>query len=73
MAKLQLAPKLAKKDREAIAAFYALGDYKPLWQKDEAWTPAALAVLARLGKAAEDGLDRRRLPGSGARRGGRRR
>jgi len=56
-AKFQLAPKLAKKDREAIAAFYALGDYKPLWLKDEAWTPAALAVAARLGKAAEDGLD----------------
>src|SRR4051812_22042003 len=51
-AKFQLAPKLAKKDREAIAAFYALGDYKPLWLKDEAWTPAALAVVARLGKAA---------------------
>ena len=56
-AKFQLAPKLAKKDREAIAAFYALGDYKPLWLKDEAWTPAALAVAARLGKASEDGLD----------------
>src|SRR5215207_1124433 len=56
-AKFQLAPKLAKKEREAIAAFYALGDYKPLWLKDEAWTPAALAVVERLGKAAEDGLD----------------
>jgi murein L,D-transpeptidase YcbB/YkuD len=56
-AKFQLASKLAKKDREAIAAFYALGDYKPLWLKDEAWTPAALAVIARLRKAAEDGLD----------------
>ena len=56
-AKFQLAPKLAKKDREAIAAFYALGDYKPLWLKDQAWTPAALSVMARLGKAAEDGLD----------------
>src|SRR6187455_1450092 len=43
-AKFQLAPKLAKKDREAIAAFYARGDYKPLWLKDEAWTPAALAI-----------------------------
>ena len=51
-AKFQLAPKLAKKDREAIPAFYALGDFKPLWLKDEAWTPAALAVAARLGKAA---------------------
>jgi L,D-transpeptidase YcbB len=55
--KFQLAPKLAKKDREAIAAFYALGDFRPLWLAGEAWTPAALAVIARLEKAAEDGLD----------------
>ncbi|HEX8664135.1 MAG TPA: L,D-transpeptidase family protein [Beijerinckiaceae bacterium] len=55
--KVQLAPKLSKKDREAIAAFYALGDFKPLFVKEGGFTPAGEAVVARLKTAAEDGLD----------------
>jgi murein L,D-transpeptidase YcbB/YkuD len=54
---VQLAPRLGKKEREAIAAFYALGGYKPLWVNDGAWTPAALALRDRLARAGEDGLD----------------
>jgi len=44
----QLLPRLGKKEREAIAAFYALGGYKPLWVNDGAWTPAAVALRERL-------------------------
>jgi murein L,D-transpeptidase YcbB/YkuD len=54
---VQLAPRLGKKEREAIAAFYALGGYKALWVSDGAWTPAALALRERLTRAGEDGLD----------------
>jgi len=53
----QLLPRLGKKEREAIAAFYALGAYKPLWVSDGAWTPAAQALRDRLTRAGEDGLD----------------
>jgi murein L,D-transpeptidase YcbB/YkuD len=55
--KVGLAPKLSKKDREAIAAFYALGDFKPLFVKEGGFTPAGEAVMARLKAAVEDGLD----------------
>src|SRR5919107_5194704 len=53
----QLLPRLGKKEREAIAAFYALGGYKPLWVSDGAWTPAAVALRERLARAGEEGLD----------------
>ena len=53
----QLLPRLGKKEREAIAAFYALGGYKPLWVDDGAWTPAALALRERLARAGEEGLE----------------
>ncbi|HEX8166114.1 MAG TPA: L,D-transpeptidase family protein [Beijerinckiaceae bacterium] len=55
--KVQLAPKLSKKDREAVAAFYALGDFNPLFVKEGGFTPAGEAVIRRLKAAAEDGLD----------------
>src|SRR5215218_1307048 len=53
----QLLPRLGKKEREGIAAFYALGGYKPLWVNDGAWTPAAVALRERLARAGEEGLD----------------
>ncbi|HKH96437.1 MAG TPA: L,D-transpeptidase family protein, partial [Beijerinckiaceae bacterium] len=53
----QLLPRLGKKEREAIAAFYALGGYKPLWVSDGAWTPAAVALRERLARAGEEGLE----------------
>ena len=53
----QLLPRLGKKEREAIAAFYALGGYKPLWVNDGAWTPAAVALRERLARAGEEGLE----------------
>ncbi|MDQ4136615.1 MAG: L,D-transpeptidase family protein, partial [Pseudomonadota bacterium] len=52
-----LHPRLPRKEREAMAAFYALGNYQPLWVKDGAWTPAANRLIARLKSAAEDGLE----------------
>src|SRR5829696_3410020 len=52
-----LHPRLSRKDREALAAFYALGNYQPLWVQDGAWNAAAQAVIARLKRADEDGLD----------------
>ena len=48
-------------DREALLAFYALGDFKPLWIAGTAdapsWTGAANRVIARLRAAGEDALD----------------
>jgi murein L,D-transpeptidase YcbB/YkuD len=52
----QLSSRLSKKDREAIAAFYALGAFKPLWVEEGAWSPAGRALIDRLKKADEDGL-----------------
>jgi L,D-transpeptidase YcbB len=49
--------RLSRKDREALAAFYALGNYQPLWVQDGAWNAAGQAVIERLKRADEDGLD----------------
>jgi L,D-transpeptidase YcbB len=57
-----LLPRLPRKDREALAAFYALGNYQPLWIKDGAWTPAGHALVERLRRAGEDGLDADHYP-----------
>jgi murein L,D-transpeptidase YcbB/YkuD len=57
-----LHPRLPKKEREAIAAFYAIGGFKPLWVKEGAWTAAARAVIARLQAAHEDALDPAEYP-----------
>jgi murein L,D-transpeptidase YcbB/YkuD len=46
-----------RKQREAIAAFYASRNDAPLWIADNDWTAAAKSVLARLDQADEDGLD----------------
>ena len=59
------APLIARfpaKEREAMLAFYALGDFKPVWIKDGAFTPAARSVFARLRAAGEDGLDPNAYP-----------
>lgn len=52
---LPLPPKFAARDREGLAASYVSGE--PLWIKDGAFGPAAEAVVARLERADEDGLD----------------
>ncbi|ACA17556.1 Peptidoglycan-binding domain 1 protein [Methylobacterium sp. 4-46] len=54
---LTLLRRFGRREREALQAFYALGAFKPIWIVDRAWTEAARAVIARLGAAAEDGLD----------------
>jgi L,D-transpeptidase YcbB len=70
-AKLDFETRLGKAEREAIAAFYALGGFKPIWIAENRWSPAAQSVIATLKKAAEDGLDTDRYrppaitPGSG--------
>jgi len=45
-----------KREREAIAAFYAARDHAPLWFEKTGWTPAAKSALMRLEHADEDGL-----------------
>ncbi len=54
--------RLGRRDREAIVAFYAARDHRPLWLDGEAWTPAAKAVIGRLEKAFEDALDANDYP-----------
>lgn len=58
----QIHPRLAKRERDAIAAFYAIGNHQPVWIKDGAWTPAATQVIERLKAAPEDGLDAGEYP-----------
>ncbi len=48
---------LQKRDRAAMAEFYSERDYQPVWIKDGRLTPAASAVMARIARASEDGLD----------------
>ena len=48
---------LDKADAEAIAAFYAERGDRPVWIADGTYTPAARALMDRLARAGEDGLD----------------
>lgn len=50
-------PRLSRKDREAVAGFYAGRQNRPLWIADGAWTAAANAIIARLREADEDGME----------------
>ncbi|MER2248384.1 L,D-transpeptidase family protein [Methylorubrum podarium] len=57
-----LLQRLTAKDREAIQAFYALGNFKPVWIEKGAFNAAADAAIARLRAAGEDGLDPNAYP-----------
>jgi murein L,D-transpeptidase YcbB/YkuD len=46
-----------RREREAVAAFYAARAYAPIWIESGAPNAAALSALARLSRAREDGLD----------------
>jgi murein L,D-transpeptidase YcbB/YkuD len=46
-----------QKRREALAAFYTLRDFAPLWSTDGKATPAAHAAIDRLRHAPDDGLE----------------
>ncbi|MGQ0443702.1 MAG: L,D-transpeptidase family protein [Beijerinckiaceae bacterium] len=48
---------LWRREREAIAAFYALRDFAPLWFSGSAASAAVAPAVARLKHAADDGLD----------------
>lgn len=49
--------RLPRREREAIAAFYAARGHAPLWIGDKRFEPAGEAVLARLARAGEDALN----------------
>jgi murein L,D-transpeptidase YcbB/YkuD len=49
----------AKREREAVTAFYAARDNAPLWRENGKWTAAARSALTRLEHAEDDGLDLR--------------
>lgn len=51
-----------RKQREAIAAFYAKRGYEPLFHDGEHWRAEAEALASRLSEAEEDGLDLRAFP-----------
>jgi murein L,D-transpeptidase YcbB/YkuD len=53
---------LHRREREAIAAFYASRDFAPLWWSDGKPNPEAAPVTLRLQHAADDGLDLKSLP-----------
>jgi murein L,D-transpeptidase YcbB/YkuD len=48
---------LEKRDRAALAEFYAERDYQPVWIVNGVYTPQARAVMQRIAAAEEDGLD----------------
>jgi murein L,D-transpeptidase YcbB/YkuD len=50
-------PRLPRKEREAIAAFYTDSGYRPLWVAEKGLTPAAKSLIQGLKAAHEDGLD----------------
>ena len=49
-------------EREAIAAFYALRDFAPLWFSGGTAIPAVAPAIERLKHAADDGLDVKGFP-----------
>ena len=49
--------RLPRRDREAVAEFYASRDGAPLWIGTNGWTARGAALIARLGRATEEGLD----------------
>lgn len=57
-----LLTRLTSKDREAMQAFYALGNFKPAWIENGAFNTAATAAIGRLRAAGEDGLDPNAYP-----------
>lgn len=57
-----LLQRLTGKDREAMQAFYALGNFKPAWVENDSFTAAANAAIGRLRAAEEDGLDPNAYP-----------
>ncbi len=57
-----LLARLTGKEREAMQAFYALGNFKPAWIENGAFNAAAHAAIGRLRAAAEDGLDPNAYP-----------
>lgn len=50
--------RLERKDHDAVVAFYTDHGFDALWVKDNALTPQAIALMDRLSKAEEDGLNR---------------
>lgn len=46
----------SRREREAIASFYAMRDFAPLWWRDGRPAPEAAPVIKRLKRAADDGL-----------------
>jgi murein L,D-transpeptidase YcbB/YkuD len=48
--------------RRAIAELYASRSYRPLWREGATWRIEAAAILTRLRRAGEDGLDLRAYP-----------
>ncbi len=53
---------LHRREREAIAAFYAMRDFAPLWWSDGRPNSEAAPVILRLQHAADDGLDVKGVP-----------
>ena len=53
---------LHRREREAIAAFYALRDFAPLWWSDGKPNTEVASVILRLQHAGDDGLDLKSFP-----------
>jgi L,D-transpeptidase YcbB len=51
-----------RREREAIAAFYALRDFAPLWFSGGTANPEVASVIERLKQATDDGLDVKVIP-----------
>ena len=49
-------PRLAAREADAVVAFYAQRDHKPMWHEGEHLSPAGHQLVAQLARAADDGL-----------------
>jgi L,D-transpeptidase YcbB len=47
----------ARRDRQAVVAFYTERNFELLWVADGRWTAAAQSAIARISRAGDDGLD----------------
>ena len=49
-------PRLAAREADAVVAFYAQREHKPIWHQGEHLSPAGHQLVAQLARAADDGL-----------------
>jgi murein L,D-transpeptidase YcbB/YkuD len=50
--------RVTQQDVDTVAAYYARRDFRPLWVDGQGWTRAGAALVDRINRAEDDGLER---------------